>query len=483
MDRIILGTRKGTIFVDKLGGRWKISSVAHAGTPISYAARDPRDGTIWAALDHGHWGCKLSRSGDGGKTWEEAAQIKYPEGAKYIDGYETESGDVTAEDQSDKPKKPKIKDATLGKIWCLGFGGADQPGRMYAGTIPGGLFVSNDGGDSWKLNMPLWNHSSRGGDLSKGKPGQSFWFGGGATVDGDSAAGIHSIVVDPRNSKRILVGVSCAGVLESTDDGKTWVGRNKGLKATFLPNPDAEWGHDPHLLSLSPGQPDHVWQQNHCGVFYSNDGSKTWREVSKPTEGVHFGFPVAVDEKDGKTAWLVPGKADSVRMTIDGALFVARTEDGGKSWKQLREGLPQERAHDVVYRHAMDVSGDALAFGSTTGNVYVSDNRGEAWHTLGNNLPPVYSVRFASTEVIKPTAKAAPAKKAAPERRPDTGGLATKPAKKQAKKPASRKKAAPMKAAKKTSKKAAKKAAKKPVKKVAKKAAKKPVKKAGKKKR
>jgi photosystem II stability/assembly factor-like uncharacterized protein len=475
-DRIILGTRKGTIFVDKVGGRWKITNVAHAGVPISYAARDPRDGTIWAALDHGHWGCKLARSRDGGKTWEEAAQIKYPEGAKYIDGYEGE-GDA---------KKAKIKDATLGKIWCLAFGGADQPGRIYAGTIPGGLFVSNDGGDTWKLNMPLWNHESRGGDLSKGAPkSQSFWFGGGATVDGDSAPGIHSVVVDPRNSKRILVGVSCAGVLESTDDGKTWTGRNKGLKATFLPNPDAEWGHDPHHLNISVANPDHVWQQNHCGVFYSDNGAKSWREVSKPENGVHFGFPVAVDENDGRQAWLVPGKSDQARMTIDGALFVAHTKDGGHTWQQQREGLPQERAHDVVYRHAFDKSGDSLALGSTTGNVYISDNRGEAWGTLSNNLPPVFSVRFASTEVIKPKAKF-------PARHPDTGSptkaapkkAKAKPAKKAAKK--ARKKAvkkskpSPGRKAGGSKKKApkAKKAAKKPMKKAEKKPAKKPAKKA-----
>jgi len=461
-DRIILGTRKGTIFVDKVGGRWKITHVGQPGNAISYAARDPRTGTLWAALDHGHWGCKLGRSDDGGKTWADAGQIKYPESARYIDGFGEEG------------KPPKIKDATLGKIWCVAFGGADQPGRIYAGTIPGGLFVSNDDGASWELNWSLWNHESRGGDLSNGNPGRSHWFGGGATVDGDSAAGIHSIVVDPRNSKRILVGVSCAGVLESTDDGKTWVGRNKGLKATFLPNPEAEWGHDPHLVSLCPANPDHVWQQNHCGVFYSSNGGKQWQEVSRVEQGVHFGFPVAVDARDGRTAWLVPGRSDAQRMTLDAGLFVARTQDGGQTWQQLREGLPQERAHDVVYRHALDISGDTLVFGSTTGNVYISEDRGESWHTLGNNFPPVYSVRFAEQTVIstKPArqmapmkaksgakeSKAAKPKKAAPKQK-----TKAKPPKKQAvKKPKAGAGKAKAKTAKKQAAKKPKPGAKKP---------------------
>src|SRR5690606_25707096 len=166
-----------------------------------------------------------------------------------------------------------------------------------------------------------------------------------------------------------------------------------GMTSDYFPG-EAEWGHDPHLIELCPAQPDHVWQQNHCGVFYSSDGAATWKKVSAPDKGVHFGFPVAVDPEDGRTAWLVPGRSDMQRMTIEGGLFVARTRDGGESWEQLREGLPQENAHDVVYRHALGNSGDALAFGSTTGNLYVSESRGDSWQTIGNNFPPIYSVRF-----------------------------------------------------------------------------------------
>jgi photosystem II stability/assembly factor-like uncharacterized protein len=129
-------------------------------------------------------------------------------------------------------------------------------------------------------------------------------------------------------------------------------------------------------------------------VFYSSDGAKNWQPVSKEGNDIHFGFPVAADAKDGKTAWVVPGIADDKRMA-KGGLFVARTQDGGKNWEELREGLPQEHSYDVVYRHALDIAGDRLAFGSTTGNLYVSDNRGESWHSIGSNFPPINSVRFA----------------------------------------------------------------------------------------
>ena len=266
---------------------------------------------------------------------------------------------------------------------------------MYVGTIPGGLFVSDDGGESFALNLPLWNHESRGGDLFQGEgSGLTHWFGTPASESGEFAPGIHSIAVDPRNPERVLVAVSTAGVLETLDGGKTWRGRNRGLQMDYLPDPNAEWGHDPHYLELCPAQPDHVWQQNHCGVFYSSDGAASWKKVSQPSAGVHFGFPVAVDAEQGKTAWVVPGKSDMQRITVDGGLFVARSEDGGESWQALRKGLPQDNAYDVVYRHALDNSGDTLAFGSTTGNLYVSEDRGESWQAVSHNLPPIYSVRF-----------------------------------------------------------------------------------------
>jgi len=385
-ERILVGTRKGMFLVDKGPSGWKPALVGHAGAGVNYAARDPHTGTYWALLGHGHWGAKLSRSKDDGRTWEDAPQITYPEGARYLDmGVPTEDG---------SPQGLTVKTATLLKLWCMAFG---PKGKLYVGTIPGGLFESEDGGESFALNRPLWSHESRGGDLFAGEGnGTTHWFGTPAAVEsGDFAPGLHSIVVDPRNPDRVLIAVSTAGVLETTDGGTSWHGKNRGMLNDYLPDPAAEWGHDPHFVTLCSGDPDHIWQQNHSGVFYSDDGAANWRRVSQAEQGVHFGFPVATDDRRGEVAWLVPGRGDNQRMAIDGALFVARTEDGGTSWTQLRRGLPQEHAYDVVLRHSLDQRGGNLAFGSTTGNLYVSEDGGEGWQVVANNLPPVYSVRFA----------------------------------------------------------------------------------------
>jgi photosystem II stability/assembly factor-like uncharacterized protein len=391
-DIILLGTRKGTVIFERSNAGWRPRPIAHAGIPVCYAARDPRDGTLWSSLDHGHWGPKLSRSRDGGVSWEDLSSVKYPAGARYISQYLP-----TPDFDPEAPKaQPKYTDATVYKIWNIAFGNPDQPGRLYAGTIPGGLFVSDDGGDTWELNRPLWNHESRGGDLFAGEAtSETRWSGTPASADyGVFEPGIHSILVDPRDSDHIHIAASSAGVIETRDGGETWTGRNRGMRIDYLPNPEAEWGHDPHFVTSCATNPDQLWQQNHFGVYYSEDGAQSWTKVSVADVGVHFGFPIAVDENDGTTAWVVPARGDSQRMAIDGGLAVARTSDGGQSWRSFRAGLPQENAYDIVLRHGLDVSGDCVCFGSTTGNVYLSENRGESWQSLGHNFPPVYSVRF-----------------------------------------------------------------------------------------
>jgi photosystem II stability/assembly factor-like uncharacterized protein len=364
---LVLGTRKGCLVYERCGDGWQAARSGHDGVPVPYAFVDARTGVLWAALDHGHWGQKLSRSPDLGRSWSEAAVPAYPQGCEVLDRFG--EGDAR-----------KRIPATLRYLWVLAPGGVDEPARLYAGTEPGGLFVSEDDGASWELVRALWDHPSR----------LEGWFGGGR-----DQAGIHSILVDPRDSRRVLVGVSCAGVFETVDGGATWQVRNRGLRADFLPDPSSEVGQDPHLLAWCPSAPDHVWQQNHCGVFASDDGARSWREVSQAGGPVRFGFPIAVDEHDPRTAWVVPAQSDARRIAVGGGLCVSRTSDGGATWTALRAGLPQEECWDVVYRHALDLAGDTLAFGSTTGNVYWSDDCGESWRALGHHLPPVYSVRFA----------------------------------------------------------------------------------------
>jgi hypothetical protein len=355
-QKLLIGSRKGLVIFSQQKGEWCLESEHFAAIPVSYAMRDSRNGALWACLDHGHWGRKLHRSDDKGQTWRETTAPKYPEGLTRPD--------------DDAP-------ATTSYIWLLQEGGKDEPNVLYCGTEPGGLFRSDDGGETFQLVETLWHHESR-----------KNWFGGGR-----DHAGLCSIIVDPRDSRHIFIGLSVGGVYESRDGGETWEGRNKGLKAEYLPNPDAEYGHDPHFMLASPSNPDVLWQQNHCGVFRTVDAGKNWDNLSQGM--VKFGFPIVLDENDDMVAWVVPAQSDEYRIPINRALAVCRTDDGGKSWKEFRTGLPQEDCYDICFRHAFDKSGKTLAFGTTAGNLYLSEDRGESWTCVANNLADIYSVRFA----------------------------------------------------------------------------------------
>jgi hypothetical protein len=355
---MLLGTRKGFIAYEWHNNQWKVTNYAFEGIPVSLAYADPRNDTWWAALDHGHWGVKLHRSKDRGATWEEVEAPAYPEGEEVKDG---------------------VKAATR-YIWAMSHGGKNYDGRFWIGTDPGGLFVSENAGNSFQLVQSLWQHPTR-------KEG---WFGGGRDLPG-----IHSIVVDPRNENHIHIAISCAGVFETNDAGQTWELRNKGLRADFLPDPYAPIGHDPHILIAAPTDPDTMWQQNHCGIFRTTDGAQNWQDVSQTEGPARFGFAIAVADDNPDQAWVAPATADENRTAVKGALCICRTDDGGKTWKDLRKGLPQENCFDIVYRHALATSGDAVAFGTTTGNLFISADRGENWQVINNYLPMIHSVHFA----------------------------------------------------------------------------------------
>jgi photosystem II stability/assembly factor-like uncharacterized protein len=124
------------------------------------------------------------------------------------------------------------------------------------------------------------------------------------------------------------------------------------------------------------------------------DGAKNWQEISETDGPARFGFAIAVAEDNPDQAWVAPANSDMTRTAIKGALCVCRTDDGGKTWKQLRSGLPQENCFDIVYRHALVCSGEMLAMGTTTGNLFVSNNRGEHWEVINNYLPMIYSVEI-----------------------------------------------------------------------------------------
>jgi hypothetical protein len=359
--KLLVGTRKGLFMLEDGLGGWAITRHDFIGTPVTSLLHDARSGMYYAALNHGHFGVKLHRSDDGGAIWEELAPPAFPEGL----GGEAD-------------KAPSVS-----LIWSLAAGGADRRGQLWAGTIPGALFRSDDRGSSWSLVENLWQQESR-----------ARWFGGGY-----DDPGIHSILIDPRDSNRMVLGISCGGVWLSRDGGTSWTLGGKGMVATYMP-PEARFDEavqDPHRIVACPAAPDRLWAQHHNGVFRSEDGGANWSQIAGlPLSD--FGFAVAVHPTKPDTAWFVPAESDEKRIPLDGQFVVTRTRDGGHHFDTLRAGLPQPPAYDLVYRHALDVApdGQTLAMGSSTGSLWTSANSGDAWQLANGHLPPIACVSFAA---------------------------------------------------------------------------------------
>lgn len=371
-DCILAATRKGLFTIERRGTAakpWVVTRVSFLAEHVIMSLADPRDGSWYAVLSLGHFGSKIHRSPDQGQTWTEVGVPTYP--PKPAD-----------DDQKDMWGKPI--DWKLDRIWALEAGGPDQPGLLWCGTLPGGLFQSTDHGHTWQLNEPLWNHPSR-----------RDWFGGGADLPG-----IHSVCVDPRDSRRVAVAVSCGGVWITNDGGATWDCRATGIWAAYMP-PEAKDKptiQDVHRMVQSASHPDCYWAQHHNGIFRTTNGAESWQDVSRLTSlsPTSFGFAVAVHPKNPDTAWFVPGVKDEHRVPADGKVVVARTRDGGQSYDILRNGLPQDHAYDLTFRHGLDIdkTGDRLAFGSTTGSLWITEDQGDSWLTVSEHLPPIYCVRF-----------------------------------------------------------------------------------------
>lgn len=361
-DTLLASTSKGLFEVRRHSSGWTVQRAAFVGDEVTLALVDRRDGCWYAALDRRQLGIQLHRSEDDGESWLQIGTPEYP---------------PEPVDEHDGDPAPWV----LHRIWALAPAGNHRIGELWAGTIPGGLFRSRDHGQTWTLIDSLWRH-----------PDRHRWFGSSTDLPG-----IHSVLVDPRDSRRVLVGVSCGGIWETTDDGETWTVRATGMRASYMPpeQVDDPVVQDPHRVVACAANFDRLWTQHRCGIWRSSDGARSWTEIKQAGPST-FGFAVAAHPRDPDTAYFVPAISERQQFPVDARVVVTRTRDGGESFDVLRKGLPQSHAYDLVGRHALDIdeSGNLLALGSTTGNLWISEDAGDRFTAVSAHLPPIHALCF-----------------------------------------------------------------------------------------
>lgn len=350
---VLVGTEKGLfVFHSKDRKRWKRHGRYFDGLPVHSAVYDPEEGIAYAAVNSTHWGATVQRS-ENLSTW-----VRGKEGPKYS----------------------KKSGWAVKRVWQVETGGPAQPGVVYAGVEPAGLFKSKDQGDSWRLVSGLTSHPTR----PKWTPG-----GGGLCL--------HTILPHPEDRKRMTVAISAVGIFETKDGGKTWETKHDGMRAPYFPKgqQQPEVGYCPHKIARDAENPDTMYMQHHGGVYRFDDRKGKWIDISRGLPS-KFGFPLASGARGGH-AYVVPMKGDYDRVTM-GEMAVYRTKDGGRRWQRLTNGLPRPAHLTILREGAATDDQDPVGVYVTTenGQLFASRDGGDRWDAVAEHLPLAVSVTASS---------------------------------------------------------------------------------------
>ena len=376
---VLVGTRKGGLIFSSDQGRreWKISDLHFKSWNVMHMTLDARDQRLHAAVVHDVYGPSTHYSDDLGANWLQAQQVPSFQRASL------------SKRPLGTPEEVRDEGATLAaqekiiKVWTITPGRESEPGVLYAGIEPGALFISRDRGNTWTINEALYDH-----------PHRPDWFPGAGGL------GLHTIIPDPGDPDRMYVAVSTGGCYRTDDGGKSWFPRNKNVLADFLPNRLPEYGQCVHSMAMHPGQPNVLYQQNHCGVYRTDSAGDEWIDIGDGKLPSRFGFPIVVHPHEPETIYVALEESDEYRLSVEGQFAVWRSRDSGDSWQKLTRGLP-DRAYLVVLRQAMaaDPFEDAgIYVGTSTGQLFYSKNSGDDWELLADYLPPIFSVDVAVIE-------------------------------------------------------------------------------------
>jgi len=321
MNKLILATEQGAIVCEREGERWH--QAARGLTDQHVTSVIAREGVILAGTENG-----VFRSEDDGQTWEEASNGLTNRHVRWMAFH------------------PDISDLE------------------FAGTEPANIFVSHDGGTSWRACEEVaqlrdkykWSlpYSPEAGCV------RGFAFHG----------------------SRIYAAVEVGGLLRSDDSGETWqLAEGSDGNPSFEGPPEPFIYPDVHSIEVHPSSPNLVYAPTGGGFYRSNDGGKTWKLFYDC-----YCRAVWVDPLDPEH--LILGPADYV----DSNGRIEESHDGGQNWFQASNGLKVPWRRGMVERFFQ--ADDELFAVLSNGQLLSATLSTLEWHRI---LPDITDVNAITT--------------------------------------------------------------------------------------
>lgn len=325
-QEVLVGTKEGVAIIAREGSGWKLAHRALTDKHISAIIIEPESGLTFAGAFHG----SIHASPDGGRTWE-----------------------------------PRANGLSEANVYSLASARINGHTRLFAGTEPAHLFISDDLGRRWSEVPSL-----------RSVPSVPKWSFPAPPHIGH----VKHINFEPQNPTTMYASVEVGGLLKSTDAGEHW----QEFPSLY---------EDVHRTMIHPSNPKFLYAVTGRGLYVSPEGGATWDQWTR-RENEIGGYPdgFVFRPSDPKTIFMTaahdaPG---TWRTTHFAGARISRSKDGGRSWEILRNGLP-DRLQASIEAFCLEEAGKSSAiFAATTaGEILSSEDDGESWKQIISGLAPI----------------------------------------------------------------------------------------------